>query len=121
MQQMDCAFMSACVKHNKTNTSYCVLQKVDKLLVGGVPVLNEMDCPLVQATQRFRVVPSTAVMGSISLIHECNTSCRVQPQRIAMIERERTAVTGGKTFAHDRKNTFYSINTYCINYYSSRH
>ena len=45
--------MSAYVKHTKDHTSYCVLQNFCKVSAGGVPIVNEMDCPLLQATDRL--------------------------------------------------------------------
>ena len=111
--------MSACVKHTKDHTSYCVLQKFCKVSAGGVPIVNEMDCPLLQATDRFYVVPSVNVIGSISIIHECSNSCGVQQSRKALVERETITILGGTTFKHDVMNKFYSVNTYCINFYST--
>lgn len=110
--------MLACVKHAKNHTSYCVLQKFEQVFAGGVHIVNEMDCPLLQATDRFDVVPSVDVMGSVSIIHECNNSCSVQQSRTARIERETVTILGGESFRHDLTNKFYSVNTYCINYYS---
>ena len=103
--------MSACVKHTKDHTSYCVLQKFCKVSAGGVPIVNEMDCPLLQATDRFYVVPSVNVIGSITIIHECSNSCGVQQSRKALVERETITILGGTTFKHDVMSKFYSVNT----------
>lgn len=108
----------ASVKHTKNHTSYCVLQKFEKVCAGGILVVNEMDCPLLQATYRFEVIPSINIMGSISVLHECTSSCTIKQLDTTMIERERVTIEGRRTLCHDKTNEYYSINIYCINYYS---
>jgi len=67
--------------------SYCIIQMFEEVIAGGVPVTNEMDCPYVMPTYRYEVIPSSNIVSAISLVHECSTSCEMQPAKRTKIER----------------------------------
>jgi len=95
--QLEYGLLAANVK-NVDTCCYCVLQKFSQVCVGEVPVVNEIDCPLLEADTRFEVIPSTSVLGAISIIHECTSSCRLQPSRTVVVERECTSTNTEKNF-----------------------
>ena len=109
--------LSACVQHTFTNTSYCVIQKFQEVLAGGSPILNEMECPYMLATHNFEVVPSCHIHKSISLIHECSDTCKLQEATTTLIERKKVSITGTKILQHDATNDMYFLNVYCVNNY----
>ena len=86
-------------------------------MAGEVSVVNDMDCPYILSTHCFEVVPSANILGSISLIHECMSSCSVVPIRTASIEREQVLISGVKSVRHDLTNDLYILNLYCMNYH----
>ena len=58
--------------------SYCVVNTFD---VGGHQLINEFDCPLLELTETFEVVPSVDVLKSVSVIHA------FQHQKRTLLER----------------------------------
>ena len=86
---------------------------------GGIPLINELDCPYIEQSDRYEVVPSTFILGSVSLIHTCGSSCTFTYNQKTTIEREEVAVKHFRTVKHDYSNNIYFINLYCMNYYST--
>ena len=72
--------VQSCVKALKIQHMYCVVAKIDMVVAGGLPVLNDLDCPIVMTTKRYEVIPSVHILGSISLIHQCESSCVMSSQ-----------------------------------------
>ena len=107
----------ACIKEVQSQLSYAVLQKFEYVSAGGINICNELDCPLVQPTDRFDVKFSTQVLGSISIVHECGISCKVEQNLKTIVEREESVISGAHCVKHDKKNDLYALNIYCINYY----
>ena len=79
--------------------------------------MNEMECPLIEESYRFELLPSTRVLGPVSVVHECNSSCSTVTCSQATMERE-TVDTNYKKYKHDYTNKFYSINIYSMSSYS---
>ena len=51
--------------------------------------VNEFDCPLFYLTNLFRCIVSHSVSQSISIVHECNSSCTYKTIHAAMqVERQ---------------------------------
>ena len=98
-----------------------MVQKFEEVLIGGVALMNEMECPYLLAMHRFEVVPSDNILGSISILHECSSSCKMFPTRTAVIERETVTVSAAEHLEHDTTNDMYFINTYSINYHHVTH
>ena len=86
---------------------------------GGIPIVNECDCPYIEEIEKFEVVPSTYILGSVSLIHACDRSCTYTYNQKTKIEREEVAVKHFRTIKHDFTNSTYFINLYCMNYHST--
>lgn len=93
------------------------MQKLDKQEAGNIPITNEMDCPLIEESHRFAILPSQSILGSISIVHECGSSCIIQQTTQRKIERE-DVILQVHHVNHDFKNKMYCINIFCINYYS---
>lgn len=94
------------------------MKKLESYEVGGSQILNEFDCPLLEETGRYDVIPSVGVLGCVSVIHECGNSCEFTQLKNVTVERESISVRK-KGFKHDDSNCMYSLNIYCMNYYSS--
>ena len=94
------------------------MQKMYDMEVGSSPITNEMDCPLLEESFRFMILPSHHILGSISVVHQCDTSCTVHNTTQSSIEREDVTLPV-QHINHDFKNnTMYCVNVFCINYYT---
>lgn len=107
--------LSSCMKH--VQDGYCIVQKMNRIVSGNNAVMNDMECPLLDESHRFELIPSAGVLGPVSVIHECGSSCRLITQSQSKIERE-AVITDYKQYKHDFTNTLYSINIYSMSYYS---
>ena len=106
--------LASCVKENSTGESFCVVNLMEYFLLGGTPITNEMDCPLVENTHRFEVVSSVCIIRSISILHACGSSCTFVHNQKTTIEREEVTVKNFRTIKHDQNNNMYFINIYCM-------
>ena len=97
--------------------SYCIVNTFDTIDVGGHQLINEFDCPLLELTEKFEVVPSVDVLKSVSVIHACSGTCISTPKKRTLLEREEVEVKTLKTIKHDYTNNMFFLNLYCINYY----
>ena len=52
----------SCIKVVETQESFCVIRKFECIEAGGLPILNEFDCPYIEETGRFEVIPSTGIL-----------------------------------------------------------
>ena len=106
--------LSACMQDIENGESYCLVQAFIFVVdVNNSPIMNEMECPLLEESHRFSVIPSVDVLGTISLIHECDSSCMTTKSSVLKIERE-TVITKNNYFKHNYAKRFYSFNVYCI-------
>ena len=97
------------------NTTYCILQELELQQVMGFIVHNEQDCPLLTLTKTLCVVPSSAVITHISVIHQCTSTCNITTQPFT-IEREREQLSNEKlVHYHDFSNDMYCLNVFCMN------
>jgi hypothetical protein len=75
---------------------------------------NDFECPLLSRSKILRVVPSTGIMRSISLVHECGTSCGLLEMRTNRTVERQGVTLNSKLLSHDWKNTTYCFNVYCV-------
>lgn len=106
----------ACIKDINTNESFCTLQKMEKIELTEEPILNELDCPLIEETHRFEVTPSESIKGTISLVHQCGISCSVTDRTTITVEREKATIST-YSVQHDWHNKMYCINIYSCTLY----
>ena len=113
--QVDTGILSACFR-DKDGLSYCIVQLLQPMDVLGTQVSNEFDCPLLSLTDVFRCVPSKCICHSVSVLHECSSSCCIKTtNRSTVIERELVQMSQ-LVFEHDFKtSTIYCFNVYCMN------
>jgi len=103
------------VHGERDQTSYCIVQMYEPMDNFGIPILNEFDCPLFSLTNLFRCVVSNSILQSVSIIHECTSSCMLKRVNTAsQVERE-VVVEQKLQFEHDYcNNNLYSCNMYCL-------
>ncbi len=111
----------ACFKDVQSQVSYTMLQKFEMLSAGGSQTFNEMECPLMQITDRYEVTYSTRILGSLSIIHECGRSCRMEENQTRIVEREERVLTGTYYINHDQNSEVFSLNIYSMSYHSVQH
>ena len=103
----------------QTSDGHCVVKKLLPVLAGTSPVYNDLDCPLVTTSTRYDVIHSRMVLGPISIVHQCDDSCHsISDSFETKIEREKVVSKKIKGVKHDKNNTLYCINIYCIHYHS---
>lgn len=78
---------------------------------------NEFDCPQLKLSSVIFTVPSSHILKSVSVIHECRSTCKFIHKAVKS-NFERETVTSNNTkleYEHDYNgNLFYYINNYCI-------
>ena len=109
--KVEYGFLQGCCK--KDDDSYCILQPLDRIESGGVPIVNELECPLLTLATCSRIVPSSRVVSAVSIAHECGVGCHFQSGTNVLIEREVVA-SPRLRYIHDYSNRFFSLNIYCM-------
>ena len=113
--QTDIALLTACF--SVPEKSLCIVQLFERMDSFGVQICNEYDCPLLTLTNLFRCISSTAISHSVSVVHECSTTCTFSHTQTTTI-MERTYVPSQKLkFVHDMSNSMYALNVYCMHSY----
>ena len=112
--QVDLGVLTGCFHIQDKGTSYCIVQLYEPMDVSGAPLCNEFDCPLFSLTNLFRCVPSTSIFQSVSIIHQCTSTCMCKLlSDTTQIERQ-TVTKQMLTFVHDFCNHLYCFNIYCM-------
>ena len=106
--------LESCVKEENTSGSFCIVGRLEICKLGNDIINNEFNCPLLELSHRCDVIESSCILDTVSIIHECGPSCRVQSPARMCVEREKVTVTTVKRVDHDNKNTFYCFNVYCV-------
>ena len=102
----------ACLLLNQSNTCTCLVHCYERVEVGGVPILNDRDCPLLFQLPVITAVPATSIMGAASIIHECSDRCDYKHER-AIVKAEREEVSSDLlVYKHDYNSTEYCLNVY---------
>lgn len=37
---------------------------------------NELDCPLLELSEHYKIIPSSAVIAPVTILHECDNYCK---------------------------------------------
>lgn len=82
--------------------------------VNGENILNEYDCPVLSLTDLIYCIPSQCIKHSISVVHECTTTCTYVTNCISNVIEHETVQTASLIFKHDWKNKLYCHNIYCM-------
>lgn len=73
---------------------------------GNQPILNDKLCPLLLALDTLFIIPSTSIISTVSIVHECSTTCHIESSKYhEKIEREDVELPG-LSFIHDLTNAF---------------
>ena len=114
--QMDIGLLAACFKVPGQGyaSCYCTIQLYEEMNSFGSGFFNEYDCPLYTLTDTFRCVSSDSICRTVSVLHECTSSCLFKTlDTETQVERE-TVTSNTLVFEHDYSNTIYSKNVYCM-------
>lgn len=112
--QVEFGVLAACFKVREGGSSYCIIQLFEPMDNFGTPLTNEYDCPLLSLTGLFRCVSSYSVVQTVSIIHECTSTCTIK--HVATTSQvERLSIESQKdVFVHDYTNNLFSLNIYCM-------
>ena len=102
--------LKACIQTVADQNNYILVQPYDRQTV-----VNEVDCPILIKLNTLIVIPSTSVVCSISVVHQCTDSCNsiLSVPRTSTVEREDVELCG-MTFKHDYNNSMYCLNIFCM-------
>ena len=112
---MKLGVLLCCVRIDESNHGMCLVQKLESLLApSGVPVLNDLDCPLLLLTQEIHGIGPQCISKSVSIFHECTDSC-VLVECTAQCDMEREQVEKTKlVYKHDFSNNLFCYNVFCM-------
>ena len=84
----------------------------------GIPVSNEYDCPLLSLNCFFRCVFAHCVLQSVSIVHECTSTCMVKNVTSSCIIECLSVSSQKQLFVHNYNNTnnIYALNIYCMHF-----
>ncbi|KAL5496712.1 hypothetical protein EMCRGX_G013056 [Ephydatia muelleri] len=93
---------------------FCIVRYMEPVMNGTALRLNQFDCPLFTLTNILRVLPSVNISCSISVVHQCSTTC-VLKEKAVETTLERHKVTQNTLFlSHDWSNNLYCYNVFCM-------
>ena len=75
---------------------------------------NEMDCPLLELTEDYRIIPSSAAIAPVSVVHECDDECKFIAGTKQTVEREQIINKGLLSYVHNYCNFYFCLNVYCM-------
>ena len=102
--QIDIAKLAACFVAPDCE-SFCIVQIFEHMDALGLPIFNEYDCPLLNITSLFRCVPSTTIAHSVSVHHECSSTCTFTRALATTVVKREHVVSQKLNFVHDFANT----------------
>ena len=98
----------------EVGNSYCVVRQLARLECGGNPMFNEMDCPLLELTDEYKIIPSSAAIAPVSVVHECDSECEYVAGTTQIVEREHIVNKRPLSYVHNYRNFYFSLNVYCM-------
>ena len=112
--QVDYGILAACVKVDGQDCSCGIVQLFEPMDSFGTQLSNYYDCPLLSLSCLFQCVFSTSIMQSVSIMHECTTTCVVkQVNRAVQVERH-SILSRMNVYVHGVCHNLYSLNIYCM-------
>ena len=94
---------------------YSIIRGFESVEFNDEPILNEFDCPILEMTDRFIAIKTSAILSVASIVHECTSTCKLTKKVIKRtVEREEDETTIGLALTHDKTNKLYSANIYCM-------
>lgn len=114
--QIDIGILAACftVVEDMRQKTFCIVQVFEYMDTFGIQVYNEYDCPILSLSNLFCCVPSTSINHSVSVVHECSSSCVFRRiSTTTTVEREKVQACK-LCFVHDFSNSMYALNVYCM-------
>ena len=102
--QVDIGVVAACFSvpagKGRPQLSYCVIQLYQRMDSFGTPLNN--------------LFQSLCVNHTVSVVHECSSSCMFKSLPVGTQVERRTVMSHKLTFDHDFCNNIYSRNLYCM-------
>ena len=94
----------------------CIINHLEYMMCGDSAILNDFDCPLLSLTKTLYFTSPNSLMRSVSIVHECSTSCTFQKScsNGTTIERELVSNGSSLVYEHDWSNEIVCLNVYCM-------
>ena len=85
-------------------------------MCGDSAILNDFDCPLLSLTKTLYFATPKSLVCSVSVVHECSSSCVFRRQRSSAttVEREKVLNESSLVYEHDWSNEIVCLNMYCM-------
>ena len=113
--QMEYGRLLSCLMlddQSSTCTRICLVHCHERVEAGGAPILNDRDCPLLFQLPMIEAIPSTAIIGAVSIIHECSHRCRFKQGRTARKAEREEVSSDLLVYEHVFNSTEYCLNVY---------
>ena len=94
--------------------SFCLAHMLEPIDSLGIPVINEFDCPLLTLIPQFKCISSDCIIQSISVIHQCSSSCKFTLTNILTIVERHQVDQDMLCYVHDYDANIYALNVYCM-------
>ena len=65
---------------------------------------NELDCPLLELSEHYKIIPSSAAIAPVSILHECDDDCKFVAGTKRTVEREEFVNKGLLIYVHNYRN-----------------
>ena len=106
--------LTACVRSVACSKNFCIVNTFEYVYAGTDLLYNDFDCPLLMLTKDIEYVDPTSLVRSISIVHQCSSSC-VFKETVSRMLVEREAIESHRIiFEHDWSNDMFCLNNYCM-------
>ena len=83
--------------------------------VNGEPIVNKIECPLLQLKLDLCLISTTCILSPVSVVHSRGSSCTfINSPTTQHIKREPVDIQK-LTFCHNLLNYIYCYNIFCTN------
>ena len=112
VMQIEYGHLEGCFEEDKN--SHCVIRKLERLECSGDPVCNEMDCPLLEFSENYGIIPSSVTIAPVSIVHKCDAECKFITGKKQTVEREEFVNKRLLNYVHNYRNFYFCLNIYCM-------
>ena len=82
--------------------------------INGEYIYNDYDCPILSLTNLVYCISSEHILQSVSIIHECTTTCVFVTKSVSKRVEHEDVNTSSLAYDHDWSNKLFCHNVYCM-------
>ena len=73
----------------KDNLEFCLIRQFEEIELNGDAMVNDYHCPLLTLTGNITIISSSIAIQSVSIVHECTSTCYIYHLTLYLYCRER--------------------------------